>query len=74
MAVHALEDLDDAYDVTRAFLWPVDRTRWIKLALVVLLVGGPGTNHTSVRYNLPADRVPPAAAPTWARSTSGSGS
>ena len=43
MSLAALEDVDDALDATRALLWPIDRSRWLKLALVALLVGGPGT-------------------------------
>ena len=35
MTLYALEDLDDALDATRAFLWPIDRSTWIKLAVVV---------------------------------------
>lgn len=44
MPLHALEDLDTALAATRSFLTPVDRTTWVKLALVVLFVGGPGAN------------------------------
>jgi len=44
MALYALDDLDDALDVTRSFLTPVDRTTWVKLAVVALFVGGTGTN------------------------------
>ena len=42
MPLYALEDLDDALDATRSFLTPVDRTAWLKLAIVAFFVGGPG--------------------------------
>lgn len=54
MTLYALDDLDDALAATKAFLWPPDRSRWIKLALVVFFVGGPGANFNAVQYNLPA--------------------
>ena len=58
MTLYALEDLDDALDVTRAFLWPFDRSRWIKLAFVVFFVGGPAANLNSFQYNVPSDQGP----------------
>ncbi|WP_254546956.1 DUF7544 domain-containing protein [Halomarina pelagica] len=65
MALYALEDLDDAFDATRAFLWPIDRSRWIRLALVVFFVGGPIGNLNLFQYNVPADRGPsPGGLPT----------
>ena len=39
MALHAIDDVGDALDATRAFLFPFDRTKWLKLALVVFFVG-----------------------------------
>lgn len=42
MSLYALENLDDALDATRALLWPIDRSRWLRLAPVALLVGGSG--------------------------------
>lgn len=42
MPLYALEDLDDALAVTRALLTPIDRTIWVKLALVAFFIGGPG--------------------------------
>lgn len=47
MSLYALDNLDDAIDATRAFLTPIDRTLWVKLAFVVLFIGGPGANLTS---------------------------
>lgn len=59
MALYALENLDDALDATRAFLWPFDRSTWVKLAVVVFFVGGPGANLNLFQYNVPADQGPP---------------
>ncbi|WP_313692974.1 DUF7544 domain-containing protein [Halorarum halobium] len=47
MALHALENVDDALAVTREFLTPIDRTVWVKLAVVVFFVGGPGAGTSS---------------------------
>lgn len=64
MSLHALEDLDDALDATRAFLWPIDRSRWLKLAVVVFFVGGPGANLNAFQFNVPAgDGTPPGGLP-----------
>ena len=40
MALHAIDDLEDAFEATKAFLWPFDTSRWLKLAIVVFFVGG----------------------------------
>jgi hypothetical protein len=67
MSLHALDDLDDALDATRAFLWPIDRSRWIKLALVVFFVGGPGANLNGGQLNVPTGDgggPPPGSLPT----------
>jgi hypothetical protein len=58
VALHALDDIDDAFVATRTFLWPPDRTRWAKLALVVLFVGGPGVGLNAGQVNLPAGGGP----------------
>lgn len=58
MSLHALENLDDALDATRAFLWPVDRSTWVKLAVVVFFVGGPGANLNVFQYNVRAGQGP----------------
>ncbi|MFC4358293.1 hypothetical protein ACFO0N_10080 [Halobium salinum] len=62
MPLYALEDLDDALDVTRGFLTPVDRSVWVKLAVVAFFIGGPGANANSVQYTVGGDGnggVPP---------------
>jgi hypothetical protein len=42
MTLSAVQSLEDAVAATRAFLWPVDRRRWIRLVLVTFFVGGVG--------------------------------
>lgn len=39
MTLYALDDIEDAIDATREFLWPPDIGQWAKLALVVFFVG-----------------------------------
>jgi hypothetical protein len=68
MAYAALSALDDAVDATRAFLLPVDRGLWLRLAVVVFfLSGGSGvgsltnaSSQTSVTgtVELPIDIAP----------------
>lgn len=53
MTLHAIEAVDDAIDATRAFLWPIDGSRWARLALVVLFAVGPGTNISTLQFNAP---------------------
>ncbi|ESS06965.1 MAG: hypothetical protein A07HB70_00746 [uncultured archaeon A07HB70] len=40
MTLYAVDDVVDAVAATRAFLLPFDRSRWLRLALVVFFVGG----------------------------------
>ena len=40
MALYAVDDVGDAIDVTRAYLFPVDRSRWLRLAVVAFFVAG----------------------------------
>ncbi|AQL42463.1 hypothetical protein BV210_06935 [Halorientalis sp. IM1011] len=40
MALYAVDDVGDALDATRAFLFPVDRSRWLRLAVVAFFVAG----------------------------------
>jgi len=63
MPLYALEDLDDALDATRAFLFPFDRSRWVRLALVVLFLGTTGANLNAFQFNLPAGQVAPGRPP-----------
>lgn len=47
MSYHALSCLGDAVDATRAFLVTVDRSRWLRLAVVVFFLSG-GTGVSSL--------------------------
>lgn len=49
MSLHAVGDIDDAIDATKAFLLPFDAGRWLRLALVVFFVGGGGGGLNVVR-------------------------
>ncbi|WP_255196491.1 DUF7544 domain-containing protein [Halorarius litoreus] len=51
MSLFALDNLDDALDVTRDLLTPINRSLWLKLALVVFFIGGPGANLNSFQYS-----------------------
>lgn len=59
MTLYALDDLDDALDVTRAFLTPIDRTKWVKLALIAFFVGLPGTNLNIFQSGVGGDGAAP---------------
>ncbi|MFC7140695.1 hypothetical protein ACFQMA_12805 [Halosimplex aquaticum] len=50
MSLSALDAVDDAYRATGAFLRPVDRTRWAKLALIGLFVGLPTANAGGAQF------------------------
>ena len=42
MALHAVDDLTDAFEATRSFLLPFEFGRWVRLALLSLFVAGSG--------------------------------
>lgn len=65
MAYYALECVGDAVETTREFLLPVDRDRWLKLAVVVFfLSGGSGVSSLpNTSFDLPADGVELTGAP-----------
>ena len=50
MTLYAFDDIDDAIDATRAFLWPFDLRRWAKLALVVFFIGGFGSGFNPAQW------------------------
>ncbi|EMA70214.1 DUF7544 domain-containing protein, partial [Halorubrum kocurii] len=50
MALHAVENVEKAFDITREFLTPIDLRRWLKLALVVFFVGG-GVSFPTAQFN-----------------------
>ncbi|WP_256301276.1 DUF7544 domain-containing protein [Haloarchaeobius salinus] len=50
MSLHAVDELDDAIDVTRGLLFPFDLWLWLKLALLTLFIGG-GAGFPSYAFN-----------------------
>jgi hypothetical protein len=50
MALHAVDDLGDALAATRAFLFPFDAGRWLRLAVVAFFVGGVGSNAPTTGF------------------------
>ncbi|MFB6129638.1 MAG: hypothetical protein ABEJ28_02325 [Salinigranum sp.] len=63
MPLYALEDLDDALAATRAFLTPVDRTAWLKLAVVAFFISGPGANFSGFQYTFGGEGGGPPPGP-----------
>ncbi|WP_123535841.1 DUF7544 domain-containing protein [Halosimplex salinum] len=65
MSLAALDAIDDAYRATGAFLRPVDRTRWAKLALIGLFVGLPTANAGGAQFGGggPTDEQPMPGGP-----------
>ena len=50
MALHAVENVEEAFGVTREFLTPVSVRRWLKLAFVVFFVGS-GVSFPTAQFN-----------------------
>lgn len=42
MVWYAIDAIQDAIDETKALLWPFERGIWLRLAVIVFFVGGPG--------------------------------
>ena len=61
MALHAIDDVSDAFSATTAFLLPFDLRRWAKLAVVALFLGG-GLSLPTLQANAPANVDEPAGA------------
>ena len=47
MAWYAIDAVDDAIDATRRFLFPFSLVRWVKLAVIVLFIGGGSASNAS---------------------------
>ncbi|WP_226008278.1 DUF7544 domain-containing protein [Natrinema salinisoli] len=64
MSLHALENIGEAFSVTREFLTPIDVRRWLKLALIVFFVGS-GVSFPSAQFNTstPSAYVPESGLP-----------
>jgi hypothetical protein len=54
MTLSALDRIDDAYRATSAFLRPVDRGQWLRLALIGLFVGLPTAAGSGAQWSTPA--------------------
>ena len=52
MALHAIDDISDAFSATKGFLLPFEFRRWLKLAVVALFLGG-GVSLPTVQFNSP---------------------
>ena len=42
MSLHALDDIGDAIDATKSFLFPFEKGNWLRLAVVVFFLGSSG--------------------------------
>lgn len=60
MSWYALGAVDDAMDATRGFLFPFDRGRWVRLAVISAFVGGGSLAFSLVR-GVPFSPVPAEA-------------
>ncbi|WP_135305276.1 DUF7544 domain-containing protein [Haloarcula amylovorans] len=49
MSLHAIDDIGDAIDATKSFLFPVERGTWLRLAFVVFFIGGGGGGFNFLR-------------------------
>jgi len=49
MALHAVDDIDDAIDATKSFLFPVEKGTWLRMAFVVFFIGGGGVGLNNVQ-------------------------
>lgn len=63
MALHAVDDLGDAFAATRAFLLPFDAGRWLRLTVVAFFVGGIGGNVPSSGFQFGGEPVDPGVEP-----------
>jgi hypothetical protein len=66
MALHAVENVGDAFTLTREFLTPIGPRRWLKLAVVAFFIGG-GLGFPSAQFDVPgnpeqvpAEGIPPS--------------
>ena len=50
MALHAVENVEEAFGVTREFLTPIEIRRWLELALVVFFVGS-GVSFPTAQFD-----------------------
>lgn len=60
--MHATSDVEDAVTATRQFLWPFEWSKWWRLALVALFLGG-GTGVSPPSFQPPTTGDAPPVAP-----------
>lgn len=53
MALHAIENVGDAFSTTRNFLFPFEFRRWLKLVVVVFFLGG-GVSFPTAQFDVPS--------------------
>ncbi|WP_254536919.1 DUF7544 domain-containing protein [Halomarina litorea] len=58
MVLHAISDLDEAFEATRDFLLPFDARTWLRLAVVVFFVGGASAQFSGTNFQFSGDDVP----------------
>lgn len=57
MSYRAIDDLPDAVDAVRAFMWPFEMSRWWRLALMAFFVSGAGVGSVNVPGQLPGASI-----------------
>ncbi|WP_435073246.1 DUF7544 domain-containing protein [Halorubrum sp. HHNYT27] len=62
MTLYAVEAIDDAIEATKSFLWPFDRGRWLRLAVIVFFIGGSG-GYTPFQFSGSAPTGSPSDSP-----------
>ena len=59
MTLYAIDDIGDAFEATRAFLFPFALRRWLTLALVVFFIGGAGAGFQGwFNFDVPVNQPP----------------
>jgi xanthosine utilization system XapX-like protein len=58
MSLHAVDDLQDAFAATRAFLWPPSLGTWLRLAVVAFFIGGASANFPTSGFQFDGGDVP----------------
>jgi len=64
MSLHALDDIGDAIDATKSFLFPVEKGNWLRLAVVVFFLGSSSGGLNLFRGLNSASNLDEGAAPT----------
>lgn len=55
MSLHAVDDLEEAFEATKAFLLPLRWGRWLRLAIVAFFVGGASGSFPTTATNFSFD-------------------